>query len=300
MWTLEKIQQHIDDGIEENIRLDYKGAGSIAKSGEKKKEISKDVSAFANSDGGVIIYGVREFDEAGKTHLPEKIDPINANEFSKEWLEQIINSTISPTIPKVLITPIQVGKKEDNQVIYVVEIPKSNTAHQMNDKRYYRRYNFQSIAMEDWEIKDIINRLSKTQVELHFTYLPPKSFLEKHPDMPIIGIDVWAYNSGNKVIKYLDCYITGNAETAQNINKPYVKGNFEKHYSNIIEREATIGEDTFVISSEREVILPSTSRKIGHIEISNKFIEDQNIIKFQLSTEDNVKFIEFKGKEIIK
>jgi hypothetical protein len=300
MWTLDKINQYITDGIEENIHLDYKGAGSIAKSGEKKKEISKDVSAFANSDGGVIIYGVREFDDSDKNHLPEKIDTINANEFSKEWLEQVINSTISPTIQNVLITPIQVGDKKDNSVIYVVEIPKSNTAHQMNDKRYYRRYNFQSIAMEDWEIKDIINRLSKTQVKLHFTYMPPKKFIEEHPDMSRISIDIWAYNSGNKVIKYLDCYITGNKETANSILKPSVKGEFEKHYSNIVEREATIGEDTFIISSEREVILPNTSRNIGQIVISDGFIKNDNVIKFQLSTEDNVKYFEYKGKEIIK
>ena len=41
MCTLEKVKQHIKDGIEENIHLDYKGAGFITKSGEKKKEISK-------------------------------------------------------------------------------------------------------------------------------------------------------------------------------------------------------------------------------------------------------------------
>lgn len=299
MWTLDKINQYIADGIEENIHLDYKGAGSIAKSAEKKREISKDVSAFANSDGGVIIYGVREFDEPDKNHLPEKIDSIDANEFSKEWLEQVINSTISPTIQNILITPIQVDNKEDNSVIYVVEIPKSNTAHQMNDKRYYRRYNFQSIAMEDWEIKDIINRLTRTQVKLHFTYVPTKEFLKKHPSMPKISIDVWAYNSGNKVIKYLDCYITGNADTAKTIYKPNVNGSFEEHYSNIVEREVTIGEDTFVISSEREVILPNTSRKVGQLVISNKFLEEDNLIKFQVSTEDNVKYFEYRGKEII-
>ena len=47
--------------IEENIHLDYKAADALSKSDNKKKEISKDVSAFANSDGGVIIYGIREF-----------------------------------------------------------------------------------------------------------------------------------------------------------------------------------------------------------------------------------------------
>jgi hypothetical protein len=300
MWTLDKINQHIKDGIEENIHLDYKGAGSLAKSGEKKREISKDVSAFANSDGGIIIYGVREYDEEGKTHLPEKIDPVNANEFSKEWLEQIVNSTISPTIPNVIITPIQVGNKEDNQVIYIVEIPKSNTAHQMNDKRYYRRYNFQSIAMEDWEIKDILNRLTKTQVKLLFDYMPPKNFLEEHGLISEIKLRIWAHNSGNKVVKYLDCYVTGNSDTAKNIAKPYVKGSFEKHFSNTVEREATIGEDTFVIASEREVILPNTSRLLGHIVIRDGFINDENEITFQVSTEDNVKCFKYKGKEIIE
>lgn len=39
-----------------------------------------------------------------------------------------------------------------------MNIPKSNTAHQAFDKKYYKRYNFESVAMEDYEIKDIINR----------------------------------------------------------------------------------------------------------------------------------------------
>lgn len=302
MWSLDKINQFIKDGIEENIHLDYKGAGSISKSTDKKKEISKDVSAFANSDGGTIIYGVREFDEHGKTHLPEKIDPINANEYSKEWLEQIINSTISPTIPNIIITPIQVGTKEDNKVIYVVEIPKSNTAHQMSDKRYYRRYNFQSIAMEDWEIKDVINRLDRTDVQLEFEYTPPLKFLKEHPDIetPEIKIDIWIRNTGNKVIKYLDCYMSGDSETAKNLKTPFKQYAFEEQFSNIIEREITIKSETFVVNSERAVILPNTARKIGHIVIRNNFIKDNNTLTFQISTEDNVKTITYKGKEIIQ
>jgi len=299
MWNLEKIQQYIDDGIEENIHLDYKGAGSISKKKDKKTEISKDVSAFANSDGGVIIYGVKEFDDLKKNHLPEMIDPIDGKEYSKEWLEQIINSTISPKIHNIIITPIQIGEKENNQVVYVVEIPKSNTAHQMNDKRYYRRYNFQSIAMEDWEIKDIINRVSKTQCKLRFETKTPKSFLRKWLT-PKIEIGIWIENSGNKIIKYLDCYISGNSITAKNISKPFVNGDFEKHYSNIIEREITIGSDTFILNSERAVILPNTSRKIGEITILENFITDNNELIFQISTEDNVQYFKYKGKEIIE
>ena len=61
-WTLDKINQYITNGIEENLHLDYKGAHSLEKNDKKKDEISKDISAFANSDGGVIIFGIKEFD----------------------------------------------------------------------------------------------------------------------------------------------------------------------------------------------------------------------------------------------
>ncbi|MEN7549309.1 ATP-binding protein [Rapidithrix thailandica] len=296
MWTLDKIKKYIEDGVEENIHLDYKGAGSLAKSTEKKKEISKDVSAFANSDGGTIIYGVKEFDDLDKNHIPEKIDPINGKDFSKERLEQIINSTISPTIQNIRITPIQTGDKEHNLVIYVVEIPKSNTAHQMNDKRYYKRYNFQSIAMEDWEIKDIINRLARTQVKLSFEYNP--SIITEHTKT--ITISIWVHNIGSKVIKYLDCIVYGDPCAAENISKPFCD-NFSPvdiHFSNLIVNKVTIDNNTFETNSYREVILPNIKCKIGHLEIKKEFVKEDNKLTFQISTEDNVEYIPFNGKEI--
>ncbi|WP_262510404.1 ATP-binding protein [Flavobacterium tistrianum] len=49
------------------MHLDYKVADSISSTNKKKNENSKDVIAFANSNGGVIIYGVNKYDEAGMT-----------------------------------------------------------------------------------------------------------------------------------------------------------------------------------------------------------------------------------------
>lgn len=158
----------IANQVEEDLHLEYKGADSLLKIDIKKKEISKDVSSFANSDGGQIIYGIREFNEPDKNHLPERVDPISRTEISKEWLEQVINSNIQPKIMGLLITPIQLSSSIDH-VAYIVTIPQAKTAHQASDKRYYKRYNFMSVAMEDYEVKDVINRqmnpILKVEVE---------------------------------------------------------------------------------------------------------------------------------------
>ena len=57
-YDLDKL---IADQVEDNLHLDYKAADALAKTDGKKKEVSKDISALANSDGGIIIYGIKEF-----------------------------------------------------------------------------------------------------------------------------------------------------------------------------------------------------------------------------------------------
>lgn len=167
-WEVKTLQSYIDNQIEENLNLDYKAADALQKSDGKKKEISKDVSAMANAAGGLIIYGIKEFDDSSKRHRPEKIDPINRTEISKEWLEQVINSNIQPRIEGLLITPITIDETAAT-VAYVVEVPQSATAHQASDKRYYKRYNFESVPMEDYEIRDVMSRLKHPKVALEFS-----------------------------------------------------------------------------------------------------------------------------------
>ena len=92
--------------------------------------------------------------------MPEKIDPIDRKEISKEWLDQVIHSKIHPKIPGLLIHPISLATGATD-VVYVVSIPRSIIPHQAADKKYYRRHNFESVAMEDYEINDVRNRRSE-------------------------------------------------------------------------------------------------------------------------------------------
>lgn len=214
-WTLHKLQQLINDQIEESNSLDYKGAGALAKSDGKKNEISKDISAFANSNGGVIIYGIKEFDNPDKSHLPEKIDPVQRTHISKEWLEQVIATRIQPKIEGIEIIPVTIDEIA-NTVAYFVQIPKSTTAHQASDNKYYKRYNFQSEPMQDYEIRDVMNRTSHPKIELEFKIESRYPASEPRPDLfdswnsqtkTINSLKIYAKNKGSIYVDYVNYYV---------------------------------------------------------------------------------------------
>lgn len=192
-WTLETIQQYIDSQVEENSSLDYKSAAALAGTKDKKKEITKDVSAFANAAGGVIIYGVKEYDDSERKHLPEKIDPIDRTQFSKERLEQVINN-IRPKIEGVIIHSVSV-EQNSTGVIYVVDIPQSTTVHQATDHKYYTRYNFLSVPMEDYQIRDVMNRVKHPRLDI--------SLKTVGNEEEGFCLEVWATNTGDIYAHYV-------------------------------------------------------------------------------------------------
>lgn len=218
IWDLSRVEEYITQGIEESLTLDYKAAGSLAKTDSKKSEITKDVSAMANSAGGLIIYGIAE--DATNKHLPGAIDPIDRNLISKEWLEQVI-SNIRPKIDGLVIHPISINTAQ-NQVVYVVEIPQSHTAHQATDKKYYKRFNFESVAMEDYEIRDVMGRGQYPQIELELeievtqdevrtggiTYMAGMPLDSRRPtEVTIVNyfkLVIWAYNAGRIYAQYVN------------------------------------------------------------------------------------------------
>ena len=61
-WTEGELQGLITSGQEENIQLDFKK--TIDTTDKAKKDLSKDVSSFANTIGGHIIIGMDEDDQA--------------------------------------------------------------------------------------------------------------------------------------------------------------------------------------------------------------------------------------------
>lgn len=170
-WDEDDLGALITNGTKESIELDYKACDALAKTDGKKNEVSKDVSALANSAGGTIVYGMCE-DGYAPVRVDSGYDP---SVISKEWLDQLINSRIHRRIYGVRINQVELAKTSPGKVAYVVYVPQSmRAAHQAADKKFYKRYNFESIPMEEYEVRDVSRRSEAPDLRLRYQLLLSK------------------------------------------------------------------------------------------------------------------------------
>ncbi len=142
----EFLESLIQNGIEENIHLDYKEQlGSNA-------EIAKDISSFANNDGGNIIYGIREVN-----NKPTEIIPLIQPNL-REKIDQIARNGIDPSLD-IRILPVDVNIQGNQGQVFLIYIPrKYPILHQaVRRGKYYKRTEFTSSPMSNFEIETAFN-----------------------------------------------------------------------------------------------------------------------------------------------
>src|ERR1700752_3772232 len=97
---LQRLQMN---GVSESQSLEYKQA-LPGGTDQEKKEFLADISSFANTSGGDLVFGIVELRENGKsTGLPERIEGLaNVNPDADGLrLESAIRDGIAPKLPGV-------------------------------------------------------------------------------------------------------------------------------------------------------------------------------------------------------
>ena len=211
-WGAELIRM-FGEQTPEDLHLDYKDKSSLLPPGRggggidkqrRADDISKDVSSFLNSDGGVLVYGVPETNDpniTGGAPIPGGADVgFHREEIDKETIENLITSNIQPRPGPDVFRVIEVPY--DGRVVYVVEATVGiGDVWQAKDKRYYKRFNYKAEPMEHYEINLVRNRNVGPDLKLVFAFNDRWEMSLPYSDIgsPPVPIQIGIHNAANSV-----------------------------------------------------------------------------------------------------
>jgi len=156
--TEEDLNMLKENGVMECKTLDYKEGEPLSENpcDEEKKEFYKDISSFANAEGGDIIYGI-----SSDKGLPTDIEGFPCSNFDdlKLKLSSMIRTGIEP-----VITPLPEFwriKLQNEKIVLIIRIQQSiNAPHRVSFKghnKFYIRVNNNKDEMSMEDIRNSFN-----------------------------------------------------------------------------------------------------------------------------------------------
>lgn len=135
-----------------------------------KKSLGKEISAFANYDGGYLILGIKDMKERkNETDIIDDggIVTFKGRQSTKDWLENILPNLVEPQLPKIDVHCINLEDSID-RAIYVAQIyPSDQAPHQdVNSYSYYGRLGSKSRPLSHKYVADIMGRRTNPVLEI--------------------------------------------------------------------------------------------------------------------------------------
>jgi len=170
-WSIADLHNLIESQASESVTLEFKASCALEKTEGSRKELTKDISALANSAGGVIVYGIVEHQE---THVAKKLDAgVNLKKIPREFIDQVANGGIHAKVDGLRVRVIDTeGLTEDDHKYFVVVVPESHTAHMAQNHCYYKRWGTEVRPMEDYEVRDVMARSTAPRLKVEINSTP--------------------------------------------------------------------------------------------------------------------------------
>lgn len=173
--------------------------------------LSKAVSAFANSGGGVLVFGL--VDPRDGWHVDDGgISLTMKPPSTREWLENVIPDLVDPPLRKfgvyVFTNPTSELEIDSGRCIVVIEIDDSEQApHQANDHKYYGRLGGKSCPLNHRFVSDIFHRRRDPIINLSFEIEILHRLIEETSVSERFGLIITANNRGRILAQYVNAVI---------------------------------------------------------------------------------------------
>ncbi|MBE3604947.1 ATP-binding protein [bacterium] len=177
--SIDEIHQLVADGREEDLHLDFKLVNDPdLKNRDDRRNFAKAVSGFANSDGGLIVWGVdcrKNDDDIDCARDAPGIDSL------QKFYSRLMEFTASAANPSVSgvehrSLPDSNGADHGFAVTYVPASDGGPHMAKLGEDRYYKRSGASFLKMEHFEIADMFGRRPHPKLTLNYKKFGPSRF----------------------------------------------------------------------------------------------------------------------------
>ena len=158
---IEELNQWVRDGVREDLHLDFKRkskSSSPVLSDDDKRNFARALSGFANSDSGLVIWGIGA---PGSGKAERTKHPITSVKAYAENLDSMISRMVSPAVLKVENHVIFEDEAVDLGYV-ITYVPRSDRAPHRAEceglKQYYKRYGESFKIAEHYELEYMFGR----------------------------------------------------------------------------------------------------------------------------------------------
>jgi hypothetical protein len=192
----QKIASFVEQKQEENLHLDFKlVANSDLSKKEDKRNFARSLSGFANSSGGIIIWGIDARENVDGVDCATAIVEFSNPALMVTRLNSMTGDATSPLIAGVRHKPI-INEQTGRGVVATL-VPESDSGPYMaklGEQRYFKRSGDSFYPMEHFDLEDMFGRRQKAKLEV----LPEHTSIEDGVE----EITVRLLNAGRAVARH--------------------------------------------------------------------------------------------------
>ncbi|UCG88103.1 MAG: ATP-binding protein, partial [Gemmatimonadota bacterium] len=204
--ALATVREWVQQAQVEDLYLDFTRKDTPANAAlevNDKRGYAKALSGFANSDGGLLVWGVvaeKDKHDPQSADAAKSLEPISPLDVFLGDLNSILHYSTKPPVSGV--ENIAVPESSGNNEGYVVTYIPAGTnppyrAENDNNNNYYKRAGSSFYPMEPYDIRDVVFRFRYPKIELELAYDVEKQETDEH--IYVVRLD--ATNHGPTILK---------------------------------------------------------------------------------------------------
>ena len=166
------VNAYVCDGRQEDLHLDFKLVSNAdLSSRDDRKNLACAIAGFANSAGGIIVWGIncrKDDDGVDCAGGPAEISPL-AKFMTR--LEELSPTGASPPVDGIRHKKIESAKDSGFAITYVPESAVGPHMAKLGENRFYKRSGSTFRQMEQFDIADMFGRRMRPDLRILATHV---------------------------------------------------------------------------------------------------------------------------------